>query len=280
MSIRTFCIALAACFAAATASAQTPSNAGASQTSSGSPSGQPLVLSDGASSDYILGRDDVVDVGLLGRNDFGGRARVQADGTIQLPFIGKVPAAEKTSGELSDTVRKALQAGGYFSDPVVVVEVVGYASRYVTVLGAIGSPGLVPINRPYRLSEIVAKSGGVRDTAADYIIIRSEKGVETRYNVRELVTGDIAQDPFVNSGDKIFVPTAESYYIYGQVNQPGAYALKDKPTVRIAIVIGGGLTASGSEKKVSVMRAGKKTKVKLDEQIQAGDVLLVGERLF
>src|SRR5688500_1105911 len=55
-----------------------------------------------ASSDYILGRDDAVVVGLLGRSDYGGRARVQADGTIQLPFIGKVQAAEKTTGELAD----------------------------------------------------------------------------------------------------------------------------------------------------------------------------------
>lgn len=280
MNIRTFCIALAACFAAATATAQTPSNTGGGQSSIGSASAQPTVLADGASSDYILGRDDVVDVGLLGRTDFGGRARVQADGTIQLPFVGKIPAAEKTSGQLSDAIRKALQAGGYFADPVVVVEVVGYASRYVTVLGAIGAPALVPINRPYRLSEIVAKVGGVKDTAADDIVIRSEKGEERRYSVRDLATGDITQDPFVSPGDKIFVPAAESYYIYGQVNQPGAYPFQNKPSVRVAIAKSGGLTASGSEKKVSVTRAGKKTKLKLDEPIQAGDVLVVGERLF
>jgi polysaccharide export outer membrane protein len=221
-----------------------------------------------------------VEVGLLGRSDFGGRARVQADGTIQLPFIGKVPAADRTTSELSDTVRKALQAGGYFADPVVTVEVVGYASRYVTVLGSVGAPGLIPINRPYRLSEILARVGGPRDGAADYIIVRSTDGAEKRYAIRDLSMGGADQDPRVQAGDKIFVPVAETFYIYGQVNSPGQYTLTSDMTVRMAIAKGGGLTESGSDKKVDVTRGGKKTKIAIGDKLQPGDVLFVGERLF
>lgn len=278
MRIPMFCIALAVTFATTTVLAQVPSAPSAAPTS---PAGSaPVVMADGASSAYILGRDDVVDVGLLGRTDFGGRARVQADGTIQLPFVGKVPAAERTASDLSDQIRKLLQAGGYFSDPVVVVEVTGYASRYVTVLGEIGASALVPINRPYRLSEILAKVGGVKSGAADYIIVRPERGDEKRYKIRDLSAGDISQDPFVSAGDKIYVPAAETYYIYGQVNQPGAFPLQNNPNVRMALAKSGGLTASGSDKKVTVSRGGKKTKLKLEDSIQPGDVLFVGERLF
>ena len=241
------------------------------------PSGPVL---DGASSAYILGRDDVVEVSLLGRNDFNGRARIQADGTIQLPFIGKIAAAEKTTAELADAIRKALQAGGYFSDPVAVVEVVGYASRYVTVLGAVASPGLVPINRPYRLSEVIARVGGQRADSSDHIVVTSASGEEKRFSIRDLATGDPAGDPLVKAGDKIYSPVAENFYIYGQVNSPGAYGLQSAMTVRQAIAKGGGLTESGSDKKVNVTRAGKKVKVGLDEQIQPGDVLVIGERLF
>lgn len=233
-----------------------------------------------ASSAYILGRDDVIEVGLLGRADFGGRARVQADGTIQLALIGKLPAAEKTTAELSEAIRKALQAGGFFADPVVTVEVVSFTSRYVTVLGAVGSPGLVPINRPYRLSEILARVGGVRDGAADYLVIRSDGGKETRPLVRELATGDLTQDPYVSPGDKIYAPMAELFYIYGSVNSPGAFPLQEGMTARMAVAKAAGLTESGSDKKISVTRNGKKVKVKLDDKIQPGDVMVVGERLF
>lgn len=262
-------IGLAAAPAAALAQ-QTPAAAEA-------PAG-PVV--DAATAAYVLGRDDVVEVGLLGRNDFGGRSRVQADGTIQLPFIGKVPAADRTTAELSDAVRKALQAGGYFPDPVVTVEVVGYASRYITVLGSVGSPGLVPINRPYRLSEILARVGGIRDGGADFLSVRSADGTEKRYQVSDLATGNADQDPYVKPGDKIYAPQAEQFYIYGQVNGPGAYALRSNTTVRMAIAKGGGLTESGSDKKIDVTRGGKKVKLQLDEVIQPGDVLVVGERMF
>lgn len=265
-------IAVLAALGATPLLAQTPANA-----PQAAPTG-PVV--DSATSAYVLGRDDVVEVGLLGGGSFGGRSRVQADGTIQLPFIGKVQAAERTTSELSDAVRKALQAGGYFADPVVTVEVVGYASRYITVLGAVGAPGLVPINRPYRLSEILARVGGIRDGGADFLSVRSADGTEKRYQVSDLATGNTDQDPFVKSGDKIYAPMAEQFYIYGQVNGPGAYALRSNTTVRMAIAKGGGLTESGSDKKIDVTRAGKKVKLQLDEVIQPGDVLVVGERMF
>lgn len=267
-------IALAAFSLTSQAQAQAPAAPAAAAVPSGP------TLTDSASSAYILGRDDVVEVGLLGRNDFGGRSRVQADGTIQLPFIGNVPAAERTTAELSDAVRKKLQAGGFFSDPVVTVEIVGYASRYVTVLGAVGTPGLVPINRPYRLSEILARVGGVRESAADYLVLRSEGGEERRLPIRELATGDVKQDPYVQAGDKIYSPTAATFYIYGKVNAPGAYVLQGDMTVRMAIAKGGGLAESGSDKKIDVTRDGKKTKLALGDLLQPGDVLVVGERLF
>src|SRR6059058_2456630 len=88
----------------------------------------PAVSGAEASGAYILGRDDVIEVSLLGRTDFGGRARVQSDGMIQLPLIGKINAAERSTSELAETIRKALQTGGYYADPIVNVEVVSFAS--------------------------------------------------------------------------------------------------------------------------------------------------------
>ena len=244
------------------------------------PSAAALVAPEPASLAYVLGRDDSIEVGLLGRSDFGGRARVQADGTIQLPFIGKVAAAEKTTSELSDTIRKALQVGGFFADPVVTIEVVGFASRYVTVLGSVVSPGLVPINRPYRLSEILARVGGVRDGAAEYLMVRSDTGIEKRYVVKALATGGNDEDPYVSPGDKIYAPAGEIFYITGQVNAPGVFVLQSGMTVRMALAKASGLSESGSDKKIDVNRGGKKVKVKLEDKVEAGDVMVVGERLF
>jgi polysaccharide export outer membrane protein len=232
------------------------------------------------SSDYVLGPEDVIDVDLLGRADFKTRAKLSGDGTIQLPLIGRISAADRTARVLGDQIRKALQDGGYFSDPIVNVDVVSYASRYVTVLGAVGSPGLVPVDRVYHLSEIIARVGGVRETGADYVILRRANGPEQRLSVKALATGDPSQDPVVQPGDKIFSPVADLFYISGQVNSPGSFPLTSDMTLRMAIGRAGGLASSGSEKRVTVTRKGEKVKIGLGDLVQAGDVIVVGERLF
>jgi polysaccharide export outer membrane protein len=232
-----------------------------------------------ATAEYVLGPDDVIEVEVVGQPDRS-RARVYTDGTVQLNLVGKLNAAGKNPRELGAEIAAKLKSGGFYADPVINIEVVSYSSRYVTVLGAVGTPSLVPINRPYRLSEILARVGGVQQTAADYLIVRPENGPEKRYLVDELATGDATKDPFVKPGDKIFAPVAEVFYISGQVSSPGTFPMKSDLTVRQAIARAGGLTASGSDKKVQTNRGGKKVKLDGDAKVEPGDVLVVGERLF
>lgn len=234
---------------------------------------------DPSSAEYILGPEDVIEIEVVGQPDKA-RARVYTDGTVQLNLIGKLVAQGKTPRELAAEIAGALKAGGFYANPAVNVEISAYASRYVTVLGAVGSPSLVPINRPYRLSEILARVGGVSAAAADYLIVRPETGPERRYLIDELATGDSTKDPFVTAGDKIFAPAADIFYISGQVNSPGPFPMKTDMTVRQAIARAGGLTPSGSDKKVEANRGGKKVKLNGDAKVEPNDTLVVGERLF
>lgn len=256
----------------------TPKLAEAQPAPSAAPTVEAAAGSQSQNAEYVLGPEDVVEIEVVGSPDRS-RARIYTDGSIQVNLAGRIQAAGKTPRQLGQDVAAALKAGGYYADPVVNVEVVGYASRYVTVLGSVGSPGLIPINRPYRLSEILARVGGVRDTAADYVIIRSEGGGERRFDVDKISSG-ASEDPFVSPGDKIFSPQAEIFYISGQVNSPGSYPLKNGMTIAQAIAKGGGLTESGTDKKVKVRRGGKLVRLNGDAPVEPGDVLTVGERLF
>lgn len=244
------------------------------------PASSASAITTGSPRSYVLGPDDLLEVGLIGRTDFGGRARVQGDGTVQLPLVGKIRAADRTTNELADEIRKALRAGGYYADPVVTVEIISYSSRYLIVLGSVANPGLIPMDRPYRVSEILARVGGVRETAADYALVVSQDGMEQRLNITEMATSGGTKDPYLKAGDKIFVPTAPTFFIYGKVNAPGEFVLRNDTTLRMAIAKGGGLAEAGSDKKVTVTRNGKKAKLSLDDKVASGDVIVVGERLF
>ena len=231
--------------------------------------------------DYILGPGDVVEVEVLGQADFGkSRVKVQPDGTIPLPVLGTIQAGGRTVQQLASLVQQKLVQAQYYKNPTVNVDIASYASRYVIVLGGVAQPGLVPIDRPYRVSEILARVGGLRDNAADYVVLSSVTGPERRIPVAGLSLNGPANDPYVSPDDKLFVPEAQQFYIYGQVNAPGSYPLKGSMTLRQALARGGGLTPSGSEGRVSVYRNGQKLKVPLDTPLVAGDVVVIGERLF
>jgi polysaccharide export outer membrane protein len=198
-----------------------------------------------------------------------------------LPLIGRVDVAGQTALQLSESLRRALRSGGYFANPVVTVDIATYASRYVTVLGEVAQPGLVPVDRSYRISEILARVGGVRASAADNLRVRRVSGEEQEFPIISLALGGPAEDPQVNPGDKLYVPLAQTFYIYGQVNAPGNYRLDTNMTLRQAIARGGGLTAAGSENRVRVYRDGNELrKYSLNDGIRPGDTIVVGERFF
>ncbi len=281
MRVRDIVAALGLVFMCATilpVDAQTPLPAAPSKPAASVPA---PAASDIPAPTYILGSQDVIQVDALGRSDFSTKARISSDGTVQLPFLGAFPAADRTTVQLRDDIAAALQKGGFFAKPIIQVEVVSFASRYVTVLGAVGSPGLIPVERPYRLSEILARVGGVRGDGADYVILRSPKGPERRLQVKDLATGDESTDPYVQPGDKIFSPTAELFYVKGQVKAPGGYPLTTNMTLVMALARGGGITDLGSDSHIKIVRKNVTITPKdLNVKVEPNDVIDVGEGFF
>lgn len=246
------------------------------------PTGTPPVARVAVASEdsYQLGPGDVIEVRVLGQQDFTTRSRIRDDGSIALPFLGDVQARGRNSSQLAREVAGALDRGGYYTKPIVNVEIVSFASNYVTILGAVAQSGLQPVDREYRLSEILARAGGIRADSSDEIIVRHDDGKEQRLLFSEIALGYPNSDPVIRPGDRIFAPVAETFYIYGQVNAPGAYPVKRDLTLRNALGRAGGLTANGSERRVSVFRKGQKVRLGLEDKVQAGDTVVIGERLF
>ncbi len=229
---------------------------------------------------YVLGPSDVVHVEALNHPDFNIKTPVGADGIIQLPYIGGVAAANLTVLELRERIAAELKQKGVFSNVALEVDVVSYASRYVTVLGGVGAPGLLSMDRAYHLSEILARAGGVRDGSSNYVILRSVEGKERKLSVMDLATGDEKLDPFVEPGDKIYVPT-EVFYVRGEVKTPGGYPLLLNMTLAMALARCGGLTDMGSDTRIKVIRNGFEVEPDgLNFKVLPDDVINVGESWF
>jgi polysaccharide export outer membrane protein len=130
---------------------------------------------------------------------------------------------------------------------------------------------------------MLARVGGKTSGGAGYVVLTPAQGEAKRFQISGLATGTGAEDPIVNAGDKIFIPSIEDevFYISGEVKNPGPQPTTPNTTVRIALARSGGVTENGNEKKVTVVRAGKKLpRANLETVIEPGDVITIGARLF
>lgn len=237
----------------------------------------PMAASPSASNSYILGPNDEIEISVFGQADLGVKTRIKADGTIIVPFLGTLKAADRTSAQLSAEIAAAYARGGYLTKPSINVEVTAYASKTATVLGSVPNAGLYPLDRSYSVAEMVAKAGGVRPDGANAVIVTPAGGTETRLSLMDV---QAASSRMVQPGDTLFVPPAEMVYVYGQVNDPGAYPFISGMTLRQAMAKAGGPTLAGSTSKIELRRDGKKVKVSLDDPARPEDVLIIKEKLF
>lgn len=232
---------------------------------------------------YQLGPSDSITVVVYGNNEFNVETRIKPDGSIVMPLIGKVQASGKTVITLADEITRRLEAGNYLRDPIVNVEIGQYNSRYVRIAGKVATPGLLPLDRNYRVLDMLLRAGWVAEGASDYVTLRREDGSEpTRLLTEDLARGGPGSDITLRAGDTLFVDDAEVVYVTGQVNRPGIYALKPNMMIWELLATAGGVTATGSGNKVGLKRGGAAKETDADGQtkLQVGDVVNVKERLF
>lgn len=161
-----------------------------------------------------LGTGDELEIRILGASIAGGKDipsdyKVAPDGTVNLPFIGRVTVADLEPNEVEDLVKKKLIEGDFYTNPEVSVYVKAYLSKRVNIAGQVKKPDSYPITPGMGLLKLISLAGGFTDIAdEDSIIIqrRTAKG-ETkieRVSFDDIRDGRIA-DILLQAGDYIEV---------------------------------------------------------------------------
>ena len=251
------------------------------------------------SNDYIVGAQDALGITVWNQPDLTGKFTVEADGTFTFPLIGRVKVGGLTLRQIDAELRSRL-ADGYLKNPQVSVAIESYKSQRIFVVGEVRNPGPYPLSGDMNLVEAIARAGSTLPTASgDAIIVHPAGPVVSgptfptqdpaanilRIDLRDLQNGVFSQNAALRDGDTIFVPRAESVYVFGQVKSPGAYALLQRNTsVLQALSLAGGVTDRGSTGRVRIVRVvdgeKKEFKVKLTDIVQPGDSIIVAERFF
>jgi polysaccharide export outer membrane protein len=248
-------------------------------------------------SNYAIGAQDVLTISVFGEPSLSGKYAVELDGSLSFPLIGRVKAAGLSLREFESDVRTRL-AAGYFRNPQVSVAIEQYRSQRVFVVGAVKQPGTYPLTGDMSLIEVLAKAGSTTDAAGDDVMLIRGHGQAsatlpdagaaddvTHVNLKELQGGPAAaRNLALSDGDTVYVPRAQVVYVFGQVKNPGSYAIQSDTTVLQVLSLAGGVLPTGAMNRLQVIRvvagAKKEFKVKLTEGVNPGDTVVVPERFF
>jgi polysaccharide biosynthesis/export protein len=240
--------------------------------------------------DYALGAGDTIRVQVFQNPDLSIEARVSESGTISFPLIGAVDLGGLSIAAGEKKIADALQKGGYIQKPQVNIVLLQIRGSQVAVLGQVAKPGRFPLETVNtRLSDVLAMAGGATPTGDDVVIITGTRAGQTfrkQVDVPFIYLAGQSQDNIVmQGGDTVYVARAPMFYIYGEVQRPGAFRVERGMTVMQALAQGGGPTARGSERRLRLHRTQDGGKVvqsvpQLTDMVQSNDVIYVSESIF
>lgn len=132
--------------------------------------------------------------------------RVDADGNIVFPILGKINVEGKSIKEVSELIESMIVAGNYIKDPEVSIEFLNF--KY-TVLGAVNGKGTYTVDGDrITIIEAIAKAGDVTKAARlDRIaVIRMVDGKQQIF-YNDLRTADIFMSPtyYLQQNDIVYV---------------------------------------------------------------------------
>ena len=248
--------------------------------------------------EFVLGPGDVIRITVFQNPDLTLETRVSENGAITFPLIGQVPVGGLNVSEAEKKIGKALRDGGFVLQPQVNILPLTIRGNQVSVLGQVNRPGRYPLDvLNAKVTDILAMAGGIAQGGgggitqggADTLILtgtRNGKPFRQEIDLPSIFLGNRPDlDLPIAGGDTIYVHRAPIFYIYGEVQRPGAYRVERDMTLMQALAQGGGLSIRGTQRGIQVHRRDGKGAVQqiapdMAALIKADDVIFVKESIF
>jgi polysaccharide export outer membrane protein len=222
---------------------------------------------------YKIGPEDTVTIQMLDVNEVPDRpVKVDKNGYIDMPLIGRMKAAGKTTPELETEIVERLKK--YVRNPRVSVHVNEYHSSPVSVLGEVNTPGVYQLSGPKHLLEMISLAGGLRADAGTTVQITREvaegpldlpdarldltgKYRSAEIDLTSLTSGkDPALNILMQPEDVVSIPKADLVYVIGNVKKAGGFMLraKEQMTVLQALSLAEGMDNTAAGQKAKILR--------------------------
>ncbi|HYR29199.1 MAG TPA: polysaccharide biosynthesis/export family protein, partial [Thermoanaerobaculia bacterium] len=210
------------------------------------------------SNDAPVGPRDVVEVRILEDTTMSGRVTITDDGNLIITSIGKVFVAGLTTSQIEAKLKSLLEAN-FLAKATVSVQVVEFASKPISVVGAVLRPGRISASTNTTLIQAITQAGGLTTGYGKelYVLRTGQNGLSEQLaiDIEELmVTGNPDLNIPLAPNDLVNVPldTPVTIYVMGEVQKPGKalFRRSQTPTLLQALADAGGPTDRASKNVV------------------------------
>ncbi|MEO0025872.1 MAG: SLBB domain-containing protein [candidate division WOR-3 bacterium] len=199
------------------------------------------------SDQYILMPGDRLLVTVRGKATFSYQSMITYEGkiTVNLPLGPLAPSYDGTGKSLTLDVVDAVTVSGltlrqaqdtlarvmrrYFRDAEVKLTLMGLRSAIVFVTGEVQYPGAYNASPVERVSQLIARAGGLSPLGSKTKIVLIRGGLPfANVDIERFENeGDLQANPFIESGDVIYVPPVEGLVtVRGAVFGRGEYRIR------------------------------------------------------
>lgn len=207
------------------------------------------------SADYVIGPGDQIAIRSWGQVDIDVVATVSREGRIFIPKVGELAIAGKRADALDSTIKGLVRQ--YFRNFELSATLIHMRSVPVYVTGKAREPGL---HRVPALSTMIhaifsiaapTRHGNLREIE----LKRGGRLVARLDLYRFLVYGDKSGDVPIRAGDVIHIPPGRGQAaVVGSVKSPAIFQLNKTDTLGELLDFAGGLTTSGSKRRIVIER--------------------------
>ncbi|MDA9960617.1 polysaccharide biosynthesis/export family protein [Candidatus Pelagibacter sp.] len=208
--------------------------------------------------EYILGASDKISINLTDTDDLDGVYKIDQEGMIDLPFIGKIKLDEQTLNEAQNLLIQIIKS--FYKNPDLQISIEEFNSNKVYIVGAVKNQITIPLNeQPLSLIEAALKAnfnpGSENKLFGTSGLLRREGNVYKINLTNIFKNKDEKENFYLKKNDIIFIDkNLNSIHVFGEVSRPGTYFpdMNYSLTELISLVGINQLTANA--KKVYVIR--------------------------
>ncbi len=223
---------------------------------------------------YVLHADDEITIHSLQAKEIADKAfRLDQNGEVNFPLAGVVVLGGNSVREAEKTLAGALKT--YYFNPDIAINVTAFHSEPVSVLGAVGNPGVYQLKGRTHLQDALSAAGGARPDAGPTIIITRQAayGPIPYPSARQMLSGESVveidlknlmdarestENLLIEPHDVISVSAAQLVYVLGNVKRAGGFPLAGRPTLSVlqALALSEGPDPRANLSRAQILRRG------------------------